>query len=77
MFGVDSFDAIVNPPQAAILAVGAAAERAVVGEGRRLEAATVMSLTLSVDHRVIDGALGAVLLGAIAAQLENPRAMLA
>jgi pyruvate dehydrogenase E2 component (dihydrolipoamide acetyltransferase) len=77
MFGIDNFDAIINPPHAAILAVGAGAKKPVVGEDGEVKVATVMSTTLSVDHRVIDGALGANLLNAIKDNLENPVAMLA
>ncbi|RLJ60008.1 pyruvate dehydrogenase E2 component (dihydrolipoamide acetyltransferase) [Litoreibacter meonggei] len=77
MFGIDNFDAIINPPHAAILAVGAGAKKPVVGEDGELKVATVMSTTLSVDHRVIDGALGANLLNAIKDNLENPMGMLA
>jgi len=77
MFGIDNFDAIVNPPHAGILAVGAGARKPVVGEDGELTVATVMSVTMSVDHRVIDGALGANLLNAIVDNLENPVAMLA
>ncbi|PVA08068.1 pyruvate dehydrogenase complex dihydrolipoamide acetyltransferase [Thalassorhabdomicrobium marinisediminis] len=77
MFGIDNFDAIINPPHAAILAVGAGAKKPVVGEDGELKVATVMSTTLSVDHRVIDGALGANLLNAIKTHLENPMGMLA
>jgi len=77
MFGIDSFDAVINPPHGAILAVGAGVKRPVVTEEGRIEAATVMTVTLSVDHRVIDGALGAELLEAIKDSLESPMAMLA
>ena len=77
MFGIDNFDAIINPPHAAILAVGAGVKKPVVGADGELKVATVMSVTLSVDHRVIDGALGANLLQAIKDNLENPIAMLA
>ena len=77
MFGIDNFDAVINPPQAAILAVGAGVKKPVVGKDGALGVATVMSVTLSVDHRVIDGALGALLLNAIVENLENPLAMLA
>jgi pyruvate dehydrogenase E2 component (dihydrolipoamide acetyltransferase) len=76
MFGIDNFDAIINPPHAAILAVGAGVQKAVVKNGE-IVVATVMSVTLSVDHRVIDGALGANLVNAIKDNLENPLAMLA
>lgn len=77
MMGIENFDAVINPPQAAILAVGAGLKQPVVLADGSLGVATVMSMTLSVDHRVIDGALGASLLAAICANLENPMAMLA
>ncbi len=77
MFGIDNFDAVINPPHGAILAVGAGVKKPIVGDDGELAVATVMSLTLSVDHRVIDGALGAELLTAIKENLENPVAMLA
>ncbi len=77
MFGIDNFDAVINPPHGAILAVGAGVKKPVVGKDGALSIATVMSVTLSVDHRVIDGALGALLLNAIVGNLENPIAMLA
>ncbi len=77
MFGIDNFDAIINPPHAAILAVGAGAKKPIVGEDGKVKVATVMSTTLSLDHRVIDGALGANLLNAIKDNLENPVMMLA
>ncbi|MBQ2263472.1 MAG: pyruvate dehydrogenase complex dihydrolipoamide acetyltransferase [Loktanella sp.] len=77
MFGIDNFDAIINPPHAAILAVGAGVKKPIVGADGELAVATVMSVTLSVDHRVIDGALGANLLQAIKDNLENPLTMLA
>ncbi len=77
MFGIDNFDAVINPPHGAILAVGAGAKKPVVGTDGELAIATVMSVTLSVDHRVIDGALGAELLNAIKANLEAPMTMLA
>jgi pyruvate dehydrogenase E2 component (dihydrolipoamide acetyltransferase) len=77
MFGIDNFDAIINPPHAAILAVGAGTKKPVVGADGELAVATVMSTTLSVDHRVIDGALGANLLNAIKNNLESPMVMLA
>ena len=76
MFGIDNFDAVINPPHGAILAVGAGKKRPVVNADGDLEVATVMSVTLSVDHRVIDGALGAELLQAIVDNLENPIAMM-
>ncbi|MFT5066748.1 MAG: pyruvate dehydrogenase E2 component (dihydrolipoamide acetyltransferase) [Yoonia sp.] len=77
MFGIDNFDAIINPPHAAILAVGAGTKKPIVGADGELVVGTVMSTTLSVDHRVIDGALGANLLNAIKGNLENPMMMLA
>ena len=77
MFGIDNFDAVINPPHGAILAVGAGKKKPVVTASDELGVATVMSLTLSVDHRVIDGALGAELLNVIVKNLENPMAMLA
>ena len=77
MFGIDNFDAVINPPHGAILAVGAGVKKPVVGDDGELSVATVMSVTLSVDHRVIDGALGAQLLDAIVQNLENPMVMLA
>ena len=77
MFGIDNFDAIINPPHAAILAVGAGTKKPIVGADGELTVGTVMSTTLSVDHRVIDGALGADLLSAIKDNLESPMTMLA
>ena len=77
MFGVDNFDAVINPPHGAILAVGAGVKKPVVSEDGAVQVATVMSVTLSVDHRAIDGALGAELLASIVRNLENPMAMLA
>ena len=77
MMGIDNFDAVINPPQGAILAVGAGKKRPVVSEDGTLSVATVMSVTMSVDHRVIDGALGAELLDAIVNNLEHPLSMLA
>ena len=77
MMGIDNFDAVINPPQAAILAVGAGVKKPVVKKDGEIGVATVMSVTLSVDHRVIDGALGAELLMAIVENLESPMAMLA
>jgi pyruvate dehydrogenase E2 component (dihydrolipoamide acetyltransferase) len=71
MFGVKDFQAIINPPQAAILAVGAGEARPVVKDGA-LAVATVMSATLSVDHRVVDGALGAEWLQAFKAIIQEP-----
>jgi pyruvate dehydrogenase E2 component (dihydrolipoamide acetyltransferase) len=76
MFGVDNFDAVINPPHGAILAIGAGKKKPVVEADGRLGVATVMSVTMSVDHRVIDGALGAQLLEKIVRNLENPLSML-
>ncbi|MCZ8187857.1 MAG: pyruvate dehydrogenase complex dihydrolipoamide acetyltransferase [Beijerinckiaceae bacterium] len=75
MFGVKDFAAIVNPPHATILAVGAGEQRAVVKNGQ-LAVATVMSVTLSTDHRAVDGALGAELMQAFKGYIENPMGML-
>ena len=75
MFGIKNFDAVINPPHATILAVGAGEERAVAVHGK-LEVATVMSCTLSCDHRVVDGALGANLLAAFKSYIEDPVRML-
>jgi pyruvate dehydrogenase E2 component (dihydrolipoamide acetyltransferase) len=77
MFGIENFDAVINPPHGSILAVGAGLKKPVVGKDGELTTATVMSMTLSVDHRVIDGALGADYLKAIVENLENPMVMLA
>jgi pyruvate dehydrogenase E2 component (dihydrolipoamide acetyltransferase) len=76
MFGIKDFAAIINPPQGCILSVGAGEQRAVVKNGA-LAVATVMSCTLSVDHRVVDGAIGAEFLAAFKKLIENPLAMLA
>jgi pyruvate dehydrogenase E2 component (dihydrolipoamide acetyltransferase) len=75
MFGVKDFAAIINPPQGCILAVGAGEQRPVVKDGA-LAVATVMSCTLSVDHRVVDGAVGAEFLAAFKTLIECPAAML-
>jgi len=77
MMGVESFDAVINPPHASILAVGAGVKRPVVNTSGEIEIATTMTITLSVDHRVIDGALGAAFLDAIRKNLEGPLAVLA
>jgi len=77
MFGIENFDAVINPPHGSILAVGAGVKKPVVQANGSLGVATVMSVTLSVDHRVIDGALGAEFLQAIVDCLENPLSMLA
>jgi pyruvate dehydrogenase E2 component (dihydrolipoamide acetyltransferase) len=75
MFGVKQFAAIVNPPQGCILAVGAGEDRAVVRHGK-LEIRNIVDLTLSVDHRVVDGAVGAQFLAALKHYLESPSLML-
>lgn len=75
MFGIKDFAAVINPPHATILAVGAGEERAVVKNGE-VKVATVMSVTLSTDHRAVDGALGAELLVAFKKLIENPMGML-
>ncbi|MDR6293014.1 pyruvate dehydrogenase E2 component (dihydrolipoamide acetyltransferase) [Inquilinus ginsengisoli] len=75
MFGIKDFAAIINPPQACILAVGAGAQQPVVKDGA-LAIATVMSCTLSVDHRVVDGAVGAEYLAAFKALVEAPLGMM-
>jgi pyruvate dehydrogenase E2 component (dihydrolipoamide acetyltransferase) len=75
MYGIKDFTAVINPPHATILAVGAGEERAVVRNGK-IEAAHIMSVTMSCDHRAVDGALGAELIGAFKALIENPVMML-
>ena len=72
MYGIDNFDAVINPPHAAILAVGAGKKKPIVKEDGELGSATIMSVTLSVDHRAVDGAIGALLLDDIVKNLENP-----
>ncbi|MCE3247092.1 MAG: pdhC [Geminicoccaceae bacterium] len=75
MYGVRDFQAVINPPQAAILAVGAGERRPVIKDGA-VASATTMTVTLSIDHRVVDGALGAQLLQAFKGYIEDPLAML-
>jgi pyruvate dehydrogenase E2 component (dihydrolipoamide acetyltransferase) len=75
MYGINHFTAVINPPHATILAVGASEERAVVRAGK-VEAAHIMSVTLSCDHRAVDGALGAELIGAFRMLIENPVMMM-
>ena len=75
MFGIREFSAVINPPQAAILAVGAGEKRPVV-RGDALDIATVMSVTMSADHRIVDGAVGAKWLQAFKQAIENPVTML-
>ena len=75
MYGTTEFTAIINPPQAGILAVGAARPQPVVVDGE-LAVASVMTVTMSADHRVLDGALAAQWLGAFQRYIENPLSML-
>lgn len=72
MHGVDEFDAIINPPQCAILAVGSAKPRCLTSASRQMRVGTVMSATLSADHRAIDGVTGARFLSALRARIEDP-----
>jgi pyruvate dehydrogenase E2 component (dihydrolipoamide acetyltransferase) len=76
MYGTREFSAIINPPQAGILAIGAASPRPVVGADGELTVANVMTVTLSADHRVLDGALAAEWLAAFVARIENPVSIL-
>jgi pyruvate dehydrogenase E2 component (dihydrolipoamide acetyltransferase) len=76
MYGVRQFQAIINPPQACILAIGAGERRAIVADDDRVTVATMMTCTLSIDHRVVDGALGAEFLQAFKSLIETPLAML-
>jgi pyruvate dehydrogenase E2 component (dihydrolipoamide acetyltransferase) len=75
MFGIKNFSAVINPPHATILAVGTGEQRPIV-KGGAVAVATMMSVTLSTDHRAVDGALGAELLQAFRARIENPIEML-
>jgi pyruvate dehydrogenase E2 component (dihydrolipoamide acetyltransferase) len=75
MFGIESFTAVINPPHAGILAIGAGEAQAIVREGT-IEAATIMKVTMSCDHRVIDGATGARFLKVFKQFIEEPAAML-
>jgi pyruvate dehydrogenase E2 component (dihydrolipoamide acetyltransferase) len=76
MFGITHFSAIINPPQAMILAVGAGEERVVARKGQAV-VRTMMNCTLAVDHRVVDGAMGAQFMQTLKAYIEQPAAMLA
>src|SRR5690554_729559 len=76
MYGTKEFSAIINPPQSGILAVGAASPRPVVGADGQLTVGAVMTVTLSADHRVLDGALAAEWLAAFVARIENPVSVL-
>jgi pyruvate dehydrogenase E2 component (dihydrolipoamide acetyltransferase) len=75
MFGISNFAAIVNPPQGAILAIGAGEQRAVVKDGQ-VKVATVMTVTMSTDHRCIDGAIGAEYLQVFKKLIENPMSLI-
>ena len=75
MFGIRDFAAVINPPHATILAIGAGEERAVVRKGE-IKVANIMTVTLSTDHRAVDGALGAELISAFREYIENPMGML-
>jgi pyruvate dehydrogenase E2 component (dihydrolipoamide acetyltransferase) len=75
MYGIKSFNAIINPPQGCILAIGAGEERVVVRDGQ-FTSVNAMSVTLSCDHRVVDGAVGAEFLAAFKRYVENPVMML-
>src|SRR6185437_11396850 len=75
MYGIEEFTAVINPPQTTILAVGTGEQRPVVRDGK-ITIATQMKITLSCDHRAIDGATGAELIGEIKRFIESPTAML-
>jgi len=75
MFGIPEFSAIINPPQSAILAVGAGEKRPVV-KNDAITIATIMTVTLSCDHRVVDGALGAEFLSTLKAIIEDPLSLM-
>jgi pyruvate dehydrogenase E2 component (dihydrolipoamide acetyltransferase) len=75
MYGIKSFTSIINPPQSCIIAVGAGEERAVVRDGK-VEISTVMTVTMSADHRVVDGGTGAKFLGTLKQFIEEPASML-
>jgi pyruvate dehydrogenase E2 component (dihydrolipoamide acetyltransferase) len=76
MYGTREFSAIINPPHSGILAVGAASRRPVVDDAGEIVAASVMSVTLSADHRVLDGAVAAQWMAAFVRRLENPLGLL-
>jgi pyruvate dehydrogenase E2 component (dihydrolipoamide acetyltransferase) len=76
MFGIKQFDAIINPPQACLLAVGAGEKRPIVAEDGTLSVATLMTVTLAVDHRAADGAVGAEYLAAFKKVIESPLRLL-
>jgi pyruvate dehydrogenase E2 component (dihydrolipoamide acetyltransferase) len=72
MYGVEEFDAIINPPQAGILAVGAAVKQPVIGDDGEITTATIVKVVLSVDHRPVDGVVGAKWLARFKELIENP-----
>ena len=76
MFGVESFTAIINPPQAAIVAVSSIIKRPMYDEDGEIAPANMMKLTLSADHRIINGAIGAQYMGEVKRLLENPMLLL-
>ncbi len=76
MYGIKRFDAVINPPHATILAIGAAEKRPVVAAGDSIKVATMVSITLSCDHRVVDGAVGADLLASLRSYVSDPVRML-
>ena len=76
MMGVENFDAVINPPNSSILAVGSTVVRPLARDDGTLYAGSTMSITLSADHRVIDGAVGASFIGSIVNYLENPMSLL-
>ncbi|MDB3958771.1 2-oxo acid dehydrogenase subunit E2, partial [Opitutales bacterium] len=76
MFGIDFFSGIINPPNAAILSVGASVPKAVVGKDGSIRSGETMKLGLSCDHRLVDGAVGARFLQTLAGLLENPASLL-
>jgi pyruvate dehydrogenase E2 component (dihydrolipoamide acetyltransferase) len=75
MYGIKNFTSIINPPQSCIIAVGAGEERAIVKDGK-IEIATVMTVTMSADHRVVDGGTGAKFLATLKQFIEEPASML-
>jgi pyruvate dehydrogenase E2 component (dihydrolipoamide acetyltransferase) len=72
MFGIEQFNAIINPPQSCILAIGAGVKQTVVTDNDEIAIASIAKVTLSCDHRVVDGAIGAQFLGALKDYIENP-----
>ena len=76
MMGVENFDAVINPPQASILAVGSAIKKPIINSLGEISVGQVMSVTLSADHRVIDGAVGALFINSIVEYLSKPLKLL-